>query len=119
MHFPSCKHSRVFPVRVHQESCEGAVRLGAGVKSVVLGQRHLHPHLVARDEVEQRTARQGHRLGPVAVELEVGGHRVAVFHQVKLQAGAVDGGVDGEEVNPGDFTGEAARLRAVVVLLVQ
>lgn len=116
---PSRKHSRVLPVRVHEEAGEGAVCLGAGVKAVVLGQRHLHPHLVAGDQVEERAARQGHRLGPVAVELEVGRHGVRVFHQVELQAGSVDRGVDGEEVHSGDFAGEAARLRAVVVLLVQ
>lgn len=115
----SCEYSRVFPVGVHEEPSEGAVCLGAGVKPVVLRQRHLNPHLVTRDEVEQRAARQRHRLGPVAIELEIGRHRVRIFHQVELQAGSVDGAVDGEEVNSGDFTGEAACLRAVVILLVQ
>lgn len=114
----SCKHRRVFPVWVHQEAGEGAVCLGAGVKSIVLWQSHLDPHLVARDEVEQGAARQRPRFGPVAVELKIRCHCVCVLHQVKLEAGAVDRGVDGKVVNSWDFAGETPRLWVVVTLFV-
>ncbi len=44
---------------------------------------------------------------------------MSVFHQVKLEACAVDCGVDGKVVNPGDFAGEASCLCVVVTLLVE
>lgn len=115
----SREHGRVLPVRVDQEASEGAVGLGAGVDSIVLRQSHLDPHLVTRDEVEQRAARQRRWFGPVAVELEVGADRVAILHQVELEAGAVDGGVHGKVIHTRHAAGEATRLGVVVALLVQ
>lgn len=115
----SCKHSRVFPVWVHQEAGEGAVCLGAGVKSIVFWQSHLDPHLVTRNEVEQGAPGQRCWFGPVAVELKVRCYRVCVLHQVKLEAGSVDCGVDCKVVNSRDFAGEAPRVRVVVTLFVE
>lgn len=115
----SGKHSRVFPVGVNQEAREGAVCFGARVEAIVLRQRHLDPHLVSRDEVEQGSSGQRRRFGPVSVELEIGRHHVSVLHQVELQTGPVNCGVNGEVINPGDPAGEASGLRVVVSVLVE
>uniref|UniRef100_K7EYK4 Uncharacterized protein n=1 Tax=Pelodiscus sinensis TaxID=13735 RepID=K7EYK4_PELSI len=114
----SGEDGRVLPVGVHQEAGEGAVRLDAGVEAEVVAHPDLHPHLVLRLQTHQGAARQRGGLGPVAVELEEGGHRLAVLQDVELQAGAVHGGVDGEVVDAGDLAGELARVGVVVALLV-
>lgn len=114
----SGKHSRVFPVRVHQEAGEAAVCLGAGVKSIVLWESHLHPHLIAGDEVKQGAAWKRCWFRPVAIKLKIRSHSVSVLHQVELQAGAVHRGVDGKVVDSRDFAGEASRLWVVVALFI-
>lgn len=114
----SCKNSRVFPVRVDQEAGEGAVRFGAGVKPVVLREGHLDPHLISGDQVKQGATGQRGRFGPVAVKLKIRGHSVPVLHQVKLQAGPVHCGVDGEVIHARDLAGEASGFRVVVALFV-
>ncbi|KFM13369.1 hypothetical protein AS27_15113, partial [Aptenodytes forsteri] len=108
----------VLPVRVDEEAGEGAVRLDAGVEADVVPHAHLHPHLVLGLQADQGPPRERGGLGPVPVVLEEGGDGLAVLHDVKLEAGAVDGGVDGKVVEAWHLAGELARGGVIVALLV-
>ncbi|KFQ15926.1 hypothetical protein N330_10666, partial [Leptosomus discolor] len=108
----------VLPVGVDEEAGEGAVCLDTGVEADVVPHTHLHPHLVLRLQADQGSPRERGGLGPVPIVLEEGGNGLAVLHDVELEAGAVDGGVDGEVVEAGHLAGELARGGVIVALLV-
>ncbi|KFU87338.1 hypothetical protein M959_11909, partial [Chaetura pelagica] len=102
----SGKNCRAVPVGIDQEPSEGAVGLDAGVEADVVPDSHLHPHLVLGLQADQGTPGERGGFGPVPVVLEEGGDGLAVLHHVELEAGAVDGCVDGEVIEAGNFAGE-------------
>ncbi|KFR03026.1 hypothetical protein Y956_13614, partial [Nipponia nippon] len=108
----------VLPVGVDEEAGEGAVRLDTGVEADVVPHAHLHPHLVLRLQADQGPPRERGGLGPVPVVLEEGGNGLAVLHDVELEAGTVDSGVDSEVVEARHLAGELACGGVVVALLV-
>ncbi|KGL80621.1 hypothetical protein N309_09868, partial [Tinamus guttatus] len=109
--------SRVLPVGVDKESGEGAICLDAGVEADVVPDAHLHPHLILGLQADQGAPRERCGLRPIPVVLEEGGHGLAILHDVKLEAGTVDGGVHSEVVEAGHLTGELACGGVIVALL--